>query len=203
MEFISPHKCTKNTSTNWIILTKHQLNTSRGPERPQRTRKIPKWLGRMKERRGKEERKQDETGSQGWGGLKERFPHLGNSPHQQEHQLVQKENLGGYQRRLQWHAILSDLWHARQSQTYTDSLCHSPVHSTLRHVSATVSGDWGLEPGVWRANPGRAVRRQPEGVGVRKFATRNVSEENLDFHRSKKWSVSHSVMSVCLHPHGL
>ena len=35
-------QCTKNKSTNGIILTKHQLNTSRGTERPQRTGKTPK-----------------------------------------------------------------------------------------------------------------------------------------------------------------
>ena len=92
----------------------------------------------------------------------------------------------GELRGLSEESSVSNLLHARQSQTHKDSLCHSPVHSTLRRMSASVNGDWVLEPGVWRANLGRAVRRQPEEVGVRKFATRNVSGENLDCHRSKK-----------------
>ena len=41
IEFIFPHKCIRNTSTNATILTEHQLNTSRGPRTPKRTRKIP------------------------------------------------------------------------------------------------------------------------------------------------------------------
>ena len=39
MEFTSPHKYIKNTSTNGTILTEHLLNTSRRPQTPKRTKK--------------------------------------------------------------------------------------------------------------------------------------------------------------------
>lgn len=58
-----PHKLIKNTSTLGKILTEHLLNTSRGPQTPEWTRKIPAQPSRMKERRREkeEERKQDGT----------------------------------------------------------------------------------------------------------------------------------------------
>jgi len=34
MKLISLHKCTKNTSTDGVIHTEHQLNTSRRPQIP-------------------------------------------------------------------------------------------------------------------------------------------------------------------------
>ena len=40
-EFISHHECIKNTSTNRAVLTEPWLNSSRGPQTPKRTRKIP------------------------------------------------------------------------------------------------------------------------------------------------------------------
>ena len=45
MEFTSPQKYIKNTSTNGTILTDHLLNTSRRPWKPKRTRKIPTQPG--------------------------------------------------------------------------------------------------------------------------------------------------------------
>ena len=57
MGFISFHKCIKNTFTDGTVLTEHQLNTSRRCWALERTRKIPTYLSRMKERRKKEERK--------------------------------------------------------------------------------------------------------------------------------------------------
>lgn len=49
--------------------------------------------------------------------------------------------------------------------------------------------DWVQEHGDWRANPGRGllldVRKQPEGMGVRKSTTRNASGGNLTGRRSK------------------
>ena len=41
LEFTSPHKHIKNTSTNGTILTEHMLNTSRRPRTPKRKRRIP------------------------------------------------------------------------------------------------------------------------------------------------------------------
>ena len=48
-EFTSPHKYNKNKSTNVTVLTEHLLNTSKRPQTPKRTRKIPMQPGRMKE----------------------------------------------------------------------------------------------------------------------------------------------------------
>ena len=45
--------------------------------------------------------------------------------------------------------VATSLWQAGQSETYTDGPCHSPVHPSLRRVSAGVNGGWVLECGVW------------------------------------------------------
>lgn len=41
MEFLSPHKCIKETSTREAVTTEHLPNTSRGPWAPKRTRETP------------------------------------------------------------------------------------------------------------------------------------------------------------------
>ena len=51
VEFVSPHKYIKNTSTNGTILTEHLLNISGRIRIPKRTRTISSQLGRMKERK--------------------------------------------------------------------------------------------------------------------------------------------------------
>ena len=78
VEFTSPHKCIKNTSTNGI-LTKHLLNTSGRSSTPKRTRKVPMQLGRTKER--KEEMGRDQHP---WWGAEgeERFLQLKEAPSQ-------------------------------------------------------------------------------------------------------------------------
>ena len=57
MEFVSPHKYIKNTSTNGTILKEHLLNISERLQTPKKIGKIPSPLGRMKERK-KEKRNQ-------------------------------------------------------------------------------------------------------------------------------------------------
>lgn len=58
-----------------------------------------------------------------------------------------------------------------KSMTYTDGLCHDPVHLRLGHVSTGVHEGRELERGDWRANLGRTLQlaawRQPEGMGGR------------------------------------
>ena len=81
VEFTSPHKCIKSTSTNGI-LTKHLLNTSGRSWTPKRTRKVPMQLGRMKERK---ERKEEMGRDQHpWWGAEgeERFLQLKEAPSQ-------------------------------------------------------------------------------------------------------------------------
>lgn len=71
---------------------------------------------------------------------------------------------------------------AGQSETYTDGLHHNPACPNLGHMSLGRHGGWMLEHGDWRVNLGRILllkaRRQPEGAGVRKFATGNACGGN-------------------------
>ena len=80
-------------------------------------------------------------------------------------------------------------WQVGQTETYTDGPCHSPVCSNLKWLSASVHGGWGLEHGVWRADPGKglllAARRQPEGMGVRSSANVKAHGRSGDHHRSE------------------
>ena len=66
--------------------------------------------------------------------------------------------------------------------------CHSPARPSLRHVSAGADGGWVLEPGVWRADPGRglllAAKREPEGMGVQSSTSRNVCGRSPGHHCS-------------------
>ena len=102
-----------------------------------------------------------------WGAEgEERLLHLGKAPHQRGDQLGQKGSLGGSEE-----SPATSLWLSGQRETYTDGPCHSPACPSLRRVSTGAHGGWGLERGVWRADLGRglllAVRRQPEGIGLR------------------------------------
>ena len=74
MEFISPHKHIKNTSTNGTILTEHMLNTNRGHQTPKRTRKIPHVTGQDERKKKGKGRGESGTGPEplGVGVLKER-----------------------------------------------------------------------------------------------------------------------------------
>ena len=115
MEFTSPHKYIKNTSTNETILTEHLLNTSGEPQTPKRTRKIPTQLGRMKERkkRGNGTRPAPLAG----GAIgEERFPHSGKPPHRwRGDQLGQRGGFGDSEE-----SAASGLWQAGQSKTHMD-----------------------------------------------------------------------------------
>ena len=55
VEFTSPHKHIKNTSTNGTVLTEPRLNISLGPWAPGRTRKIPAYTDRT-HKRGREKK---------------------------------------------------------------------------------------------------------------------------------------------------
>ena len=76
----------------------------------------------------------------------------------------------------------TDLWQMGQSENYKDSPYHGPKCPRLEYVSNSAHGDWELEHGDWRANPGQelllAVGRWPEGTGGRKWQQRMPMEEN-------------------------
>ena len=64
MDFISFHKCIKNTFTYGTVLTEHQLSASRRCWTLERTRKIPTELGKTKGV-GKEGKRGEEVGWEG------------------------------------------------------------------------------------------------------------------------------------------
>ena len=136
----------------------------------------------MKERRRvkEEERKWDRTCTPG-GELKEKR----GSPHQQGDLLGQNGSFRG----LLEDSATSSLWQAGQNEAYTDGTYHSPAHPSLRGVSTVADGGWVLEHGVWRIDSGRglllAAGRQPEGMRVRKSATKNVCGGNPEHHSSQ------------------
>ena len=111
-------------------------------------------------------------------------PRAQRNPSQQGNQLGQK----GTFRRLEGSAG-DGLWKTGQSKNCAHGLCHSPAHPSLCHESPGAEGDWVLESGVWSVDPGRgqllAVKRQPEGTGVRSSTVRKVCRSSLGHHRGK------------------
>ena len=108
----------------------------------------------------------------------ERFSNPGKPPHPQD---------TSWDRRRASEAVEGELNRRRmkqagQSETYTDGLHHNPACPNLGHMSLGRHGGWMLEHGDWRVNLGRILllkaRRQPEGAGVRKFATGNACGGN-------------------------
>ena len=69
----------------------------------------------------------------------------------------------------------------------------SSAHSGLSCELPVAEGGWVLESGVWSADPGRgqllAVKRQPEGTGVRSSTTRKVCGKSPGYHRRCHCSV--------------
>ena len=125
MEFISPHKCIKNTSA---ILTEQLLNTSRGPWTPKK--KDPhKTRQDKRKKKGKgrgEEARQDLHPWQAAEGER-RFPHLGMPPHWWGYQLGENRSLVGLRGEPSNQSVA-----AGQNETYTDGMCHSLVHPSLK-----------------------------------------------------------------------
>lgn len=67
MECISLYGCIRNTFTDAAFSTKYQLDDSKSPWPPEKILWICAWLGRMKERKGKEKSTQDWICSWEWG----------------------------------------------------------------------------------------------------------------------------------------
>lgn len=139
MEFISPHKCIKNTATNGTILTEHLQKASRGPWTPERTNKIPTGgAGQKKERK----RTGSRTGPALLGRgeeLKEKIksrPGEARSPAGRS--AGAEKELWGLQR-----SAATGRWQAGQSETYPDGTSHSPANPSLKCGSASVDGGGG------------------------------------------------------------
>ena len=79
MEFISLHRCIRNTSIDATILTERRLKTSRRPWTPEGLqRSLHNWVGQKKE--GRRRRRGSGTGPAPWGRgaeAEERFPNSG------------------------------------------------------------------------------------------------------------------------------
>ena len=151
--------------------------------------KIPIQLGRTKDR--KKERGNGK-GSAPLAGSWRRgeVPTFREAPSWWGKQVGQRRSF----RRSEGNATTS-LWKARQSKICTHGLCWSPANPSVSpRVSTGVEWGWVLGSGVWRADPGTgqllAVKRQPEGTGVRSSTTGNVCRKSLDHHRGKEPLVS-------------
>lgn len=142
-EFISPHKCIKNTATIRTILTERLRKASRGPWTPERTNKIPTGgAGQKRERKktgsrtgpallGRGEELKEKRKSRTWG-----------SP------LTSREISRGRKGALGLAAECSN-WSVtgRQSETYPDGASHSPAHPSRKCGSARVDGGGGWNVG--------------------------------------------------------
>ena len=111
MEFISPYKCIKNTSTNGTVLREHRLKVSRGPRSPKRTRN-PHVTGED-ERKKKQKRREEVATS--W-----------EAPHWQGDQLAQKGSFGGYQKGVQ-HPVCGRQDRVRPKQMVCATALCAPV----------------------------------------------------------------------------
>ena len=113
----------------------------------------------------------------------ERFPQSEKPPHGGEISWDRK-GPSGDQRRMQLMVC------GKQDKVRTvHGLCHHPADPRLSRVSPVAEGSWVLESGVWSMDPGRghllAVKRQPEGTGVRSSTTGKVCRKSPGHHRSK------------------
>ena len=151
---------------------------------PKRTRKIPLQPGRMKER--KKEKRNQKRDQQPWWEAEgeERFLHSEKTPHGGEISWDTKVPSGESKEKA-----VDGLWKAGQSKNCTHGLCCSPVYPSLSRVLPVVKGGWVLENGAWSVDPERgpllAVKRQPEGTGVRSSTTGNVCSKSLGHDKSK------------------
>ena len=130
----------------------------------------------------------------------ESFPHSEKAPHSREHSW----DRGNF--RVSKGNEATGQWKAGQSKICMHGPCCSPAHPSLSCVSPGVEGVWVLESGVWRLDPGSgqllAVKRQPEGTGVRNSMTRKFCGRSLGHHRNKAPLLS-SVQGVGLPLHPL
>ena len=160
MDIISLHKCIKHTSEMEHF---SQLNTSRGPWKSKRTRKIPAELGRAKER--KRTGKAIGWGLQPWGDLKRgEVSTSGEGPH-----WGSPVGTEGEPHPL-WEENTASVRGNRTEETCTQ-VPPPALPTQPERVSTAADKGWGLECRVWRADPGRAllwaVRRCPVGMAGR------------------------------------
>ena len=186
MEFVAPQKFIKNTSTNRTNPTELLLNSSSRLQTPKR----------MKERRKKKKRKEESkkrpailAGSWSWAEILT----LRKTPSQRGNQLGQKRNFRGSKENA-----ADGLWKARQRKNCTHDLYQSSVHSSLNRELPVVKGSCVLERRVLSADPGKgqllAVKRQPEGLGVRGATTGKFYGKSLRHH--SKVSLSSRVQGA-------
>ena len=121
MEFISPHKYIKNTSTNGIILTEQMLNISRWLQSPKRKRKIP-WQAGRKKKRGIRKGAVPLARCWRWG----KVPTLSKTPLRWGNQLGQKGTFPGIEG--QCTQSPDGPRKAGLSKNCTYGLCHGPAH---------------------------------------------------------------------------
>ena len=155
MEFISPHKCIKNTSTKETVLTEHLLNISGRLWTPKKKQENYPH-NKVGQKKGKGNQKGSATlmGSWRW----EEFPTLRKIPSQWGNQLGQKEILMGLKENA-----ADSLWKAGKSKHCVHGPHWSAANPSLSCMSLVA--EWGLvlRSGVCSADPERgqllAVKR--------------------------------------------
>ena len=187
VEFISPHKCIKSTSKNGTILTEHQLNTSSRPQTPKVPERSPRNQVGWKKEEGKRKRK----------GSRMRPVPLVREMKERRGSCIRGTTLTG--RKFSWNrrgtlgAIGGECsnWSVAGRAEWDIYWWSMPQPCMPQPEMCVCQWGWGLSAGtgVWRANLVRglllAVRRQTEGMGVRKSATGNACGGNPDCHRSE------------------
>ena len=186
VEYISLHRCIKNTSTDGTVLAEHQRTLAEDLEHWKgQWRFLHNRVGWKKE--GRKKRRGCTTGPVPLGESWSR----GEFPTSGETLSPMGKSVGTERKHLRQseEGEAAGLWQTGKSENYTDGLWHGHACPGLGRVSNSVHGGWELERGDKRAKLVGgvllAVRRQPEGEGGRKSASRNVCGGNLECHWSK------------------
>ena len=127
---------------NGTILTEHQLNTSRGPQTPKRTSKSLHNQVGWKKDEGIKKRRRSRTGPVPWGGRSWRRGEVP-TPGEALSPMGRSVKTEGEIQELSEESAATGLWQAGQGETYTDSLCHSPVWDVCPPVQ-TGAGSWNV-----------------------------------------------------------
>ena len=157
----------------WNNSHRAQLNTSRGPWKSERTRKLPALQGRTKERRKKKRRGRGLGPATLQGDESEERSPYPRKPLIGGAQFGQKESLILCGKRP-WQTVCR-----RRTEWDLHTGCWpQPCPPSLSGMSSNADKGWLLKCGVWRADPGRglrfAVRIHPEGTEVREEVSKGM-----------------------------
>ena len=178
MECISLYGCIRNTFTDAAFSTKYQLDDSKSPWPPEKILWICAWLGRMKERKGKEKSTQDWICSWEWGNWGR-----GETPTSREIYWDRNRAFEAVREGVR-QLIHDSLNRVRTTKTIPDAALHTwdwGVDPLVHMGAGSESGDWRailgwgllLNAGRWpdgtrgkKSTVGNAFGGKPGGHGV-------------------------------------